>query len=82
VGESEQATADAGSLLAPMPGRIVATLVEPGSKVSRGTPLVVLEAMKMEHTLAAPADGTVHGYRAKAREQVGDGAVLVDFEAV
>ena len=82
VGESEQATADAGSLLAPMPGRIVATLVEPGSKVSRGTPLVVLEAMKMEHTLAAPADGTVHGYRAKAGEQVGDGAVLVDFEAV
>lgn len=81
VGESEQATADAGSLLAPMPGRIVATLVEPGSKVSRGTPLVVLEAMKMEHTLAAPADGTVHGYRAKAGEQVGDGAVLVDFEA-
>ncbi|KIP86210.1 3-methylcrotonyl-CoA carboxylase [Stenotrophomonas maltophilia] len=82
VGESEQATADAGSLLAPMPGRIVATLVEPGSKVSRGTPLVVLEAMKMEHTLAAPADGTVHGYRAKAGEQVGDGAVLVDFEAI
>lgn len=82
VGESEQATADAGSLLAPMPGRIVATLVEPGSKVSRGTPLVVLEAMKMEHTLAAPADGTVHGYRAKAGEQVVDGAVLVDFEPI
>ncbi|GAB3043361.1 acetyl/propionyl/methylcrotonyl-CoA carboxylase subunit alpha [Stenotrophomonas tumulicola] len=81
VGESEQASADAGSLLAPMPGKIVATLVEPGSKVSRGTPLVVLEAMKMEHTLAAPADGTVHGFRAKAGEQVGDGAVLVDFEA-
>ncbi|MBD8637489.1 acetyl/propionyl/methylcrotonyl-CoA carboxylase subunit alpha [Stenotrophomonas sp. CFBP 13725] len=81
VGESEQASADAGSLLAPMPGKIVATLVEPGSKVTRGTPLVVLEAMKMEHTLAAPADGTVHGYRAKAGEQVGDGAVLVDFEA-
>jgi len=81
VGESEQASADAGSLLAPMPGKIVATLVEPGTKVTRGTPLVVLEAMKMEHTLAAPADGTVHGYRAKAGEQVGDGAVLVDFEA-
>ena len=81
VGESEQSTADAGSLLAPMPGRIVATLVEAGSTVTRGTPLVVLEAMKMEHTLAAPADGIVHGYRAKAGEQVADGAVLVDFEA-
>jgi len=81
VGESEQASADAGSLLAPMPGRIVATLVATGTQVKRGTPLVVLEAMKMEHTLQAPADGTVKGYRAKAGDQVGDGAVLVDFEA-
>lgn len=82
VGESEQGSADAGSLLAPMPGRIVATLVAAGTLVKRGTPLVVLEAMKMEHTLQAPADGTVKGYRAKAGDQVGDGAVLVDFEAV
>jgi len=81
VGESDNASADAGSLLAPMPGRIVATLVEAGTQVKRGTPLVVLEAMKMEHTLPAPADGTVKGYRAKAGDQVGDGAVLVDFEA-
>ncbi len=81
VGESDNATADAGSLLAPMPGKIVATLVEAGTQVKRGTPLVVLEAMKMEHTLQAPADGTVKGYRAKAGDQVGDGAVLVDFEA-
>ena len=81
VGESEQASADAGSLLAPMPGRIVATLVAAGTQVKRGTPLVVLEAMKMEHTLQAPADGTVKGYRAKTGDQVGDGAVLVDFEA-
>ncbi|MEN5005585.1 acetyl/propionyl/methylcrotonyl-CoA carboxylase subunit alpha [Stenotrophomonas indicatrix] len=81
VGESEQASADAGSLLAPMPGRIVATLVAAGTQVKRGTPLVVLEAMKMEHTLQAPVDGTVKGYRAKAGDQVGDGAVLVDFEA-
>ncbi|QKW55255.1 acetyl/propionyl/methylcrotonyl-CoA carboxylase subunit alpha [Stenotrophomonas sp. NA06056] len=81
VGESEQASADAGSLLAPMPGKIVATLVAAGTQVKRGTPLVVLEAMKMEHTLQAPADGMVKGYRAKAGDQVGDGAVLVDFEA-
>lgn len=81
VGESEQASADAGSLLAPMPGKIVATLVAAGTQVKRGTPLVVLEAMKMEHTLQAPVDGTVKGYRAKAGDQVGDGAVLVDFEA-
>ncbi|WP_373695622.1 acetyl-CoA carboxylase biotin carboxylase subunit [Stenotrophomonas sp. C960] len=81
VGESDHAVADGGSLLAPMPGKIVATLVAAGTEVQRGTPLVVLEAMKMEHTLQAPADGTVKGYRAKAGDQVGDGAVLVDFEA-
>ena len=81
VAGSDTASADAGSLLAPMPGRIVATLAAAGTQVKRGTPLVVLEAMKMEHTLQAPADGTVKGYRAKAGDQVGDGAVLVDFEA-
>jgi len=81
VSEADQSVADAGSLVAPMPGRIVATLVAPGMAVKRGAPLLVLEAMKMEHTLQAPADGTVQGYRVKAGDQVGDGAVLVDFEA-
>ncbi|RRU18903.1 acetyl/propionyl/methylcrotonyl-CoA carboxylase subunit alpha [Stenotrophomonas sp. 278] len=81
VSEADQSVADAGSLLAPMPGRVVATLVAAGTAVARGTPLLVLEAMKMEHTLQAPADGTVQGYRVKAGDQVGDGAVLVDFEA-
>jgi len=81
VSEADQSVADAGSLVAPMPGRIVATLVAPGTAVKRGAPLLVLEAMKMEHTLQAPADGVVQGYRVKAGDQVGDGAVLVDFEA-
>ena len=81
VSEADQSVADAGSLVAPMPGRVVATLVAPGTTVKRGAPLLVLEAMKMEHTLQAPADGTVQGYRVKAGDQVGDGAVLVDFEA-
>ena len=81
VSEADQSVADAGSLVAPMPGRIVATLVAPGRAVKRGAPLLVLEAMKMEHTLQAPADGIVQGYRVKAGDQVGDGAVLVDFEA-
>ncbi len=80
VSEADQGVVDAGSLVAPMPGRIVATLVAAGTEVSKGTPLLVLEAMKMEHTLQAPADGTVQGYRVKAGDQVGDGAVLVDFE--
>ncbi len=70
-----------GSLLAPMPGRVIALLVEPGTRITRGTPLLVMEAMKMEHTLQAPADGVVNGYRVRSGEQVGDGAALVDFEA-
>jgi 3-methylcrotonyl-CoA carboxylase alpha subunit len=81
VAEADSAGDPGGSLLAPMPGRVVTLLVEPGSTVSRGTPLLVMEAMKMEHTLQAPSNGTVHGFRAKAGDQVGDGAVLVDFEA-
>ncbi|MFI8718812.1 acetyl-CoA carboxylase biotin carboxylase subunit [Stenotrophomonas sp. NPDC077464] len=81
VSEADHAVADAGSLVAPMPGRVVATLLAPGTQVVRGTPLLVLEAMKMEHTLQAPADGTVQGYRVKPGDQVADGAVLVDFEA-
>ncbi|WP_303748351.1 acetyl/propionyl/methylcrotonyl-CoA carboxylase subunit alpha [Stenotrophomonas pigmentata] len=81
VAEADNSTDHGGSLLAPMPGRVVTLLVQPGATVSRGTPLLVMEAMKMEHTLQAPADGTVHGFRAKAGDQVADGAVLVDFEA-
>ena len=81
VAEADNSNDHGGSLLAPMPGRVVTLLVQPGTSVSRGTPLLVMEAMKMEHTLQAPADGTVHGFRAKAGDQVADGAVLVDFEA-
>ena len=81
VADADQPAAAEGGLLAPMPGKVIALLAEPGSHVSRGTPLLVMEAMKMEHTLQAPADGTVSGFRVRSGEQVGDGAVLVDFEA-
>ncbi len=81
VADADNSSDHGGSLLAPMPGRVVTLLVQPGTTVSRGTPLLVMEAMKMEHTLQAPADGTVQGFRAKAGDQVADGAVLVDFEA-
>jgi 3-methylcrotonyl-CoA carboxylase alpha subunit len=70
-----------GRLAAPMPGRIVAVRVAAGEKVKRGAPLVVLEAMKMEHTIVAPADGTVEEVRCAAGEQVAEGARLVEFKA-
>jgi 3-methylcrotonyl-CoA carboxylase alpha subunit len=66
-------------LRAPMPGRVVALLVTPGSDVARGTPLVVLEAMKMEHTLVAPAAGRVEAFHVAAGEQVAEGVELVAF---
>ncbi len=70
----------AGSLLAPMPGLVRRVLVEVGAVVTAGQPLLVLEAMKMEQTVAAPAAGVVAELRAKAGEQVAAGQVLAVVE--
>ncbi len=75
------ASAPAGSLLAPMPGVVRRVLVEVGTAVTAGQPLLVLEAMKMEQTVAAPADGMVAELRAKAGEQVAGGQVLAVLDA-
>ncbi|MFZ1244631.1 MAG: acetyl/propionyl/methylcrotonyl-CoA carboxylase subunit alpha [Azonexus sp.] len=69
-----------GGLTAPMPGKVVALLAQPGQKVDKGTPLLILEAMKMEHTITAPTAGTVKAFCYAAGEQVSDGAALVEFE--
>ncbi len=69
-----------GGLTAPMPGKVVALLAQPGQKVDKGTPLLILEAMKMEHTITAPAAGTVKAFCYEPGEQVSDGAALVEFE--
>jgi 3-methylcrotonyl-CoA carboxylase alpha subunit len=69
-----------GGLAAPMPGKVIALLAEVGSTVEKGTPLLILEAMKMEHTIAAPAAGVVKAYNFSVGEQVSDGAELVEFE--
>ncbi|HVL82746.1 MAG TPA: biotin carboxylase N-terminal domain-containing protein [Pseudonocardia sp.] len=70
------AAALAGSLLAPMPGAVVRVLAESGETVAAGQALVVLEAMKMEHTVAAPVDGVVAELRVGPGEQVVTGQVL------
>jgi 3-methylcrotonyl-CoA carboxylase alpha subunit len=67
-------------LTAPMPGKIVRQLIAAGDRVGRGAPLLVLEAMKMEHTLVAPGDGRVAALRYAEGDQVEEGAVLLDFE--
>ena len=69
-----------GGLVAPMPGKVIALLAEAGAQVEKGTPLLILEAMKMEHTITAPAAGTVKAFRFAVGDQVGDGAELVELE--
>ena len=68
--------APAGSLLAPMPGLVLRVLAEPGTAVTAGQPILVLEAMKMEQTVSAPADGVLAELHAKAGDQVSTGQVL------
>ena len=76
-------TEDAGSAdvaVAPMPGRVVSVAVHVGDAVSKGDPLAVLEAMKMEHRLVAAVDGVVVEVLASQDDQVGQGEVLVRLE--
>jgi biotin carboxyl carrier protein len=70
----------AAPLKAPMPGLVVRVLAEPGQDVTRGAGVVVLEAMKMENELKAPADAKVKTVRVRAGEAVEKGQVLVEFE--
>ncbi|TAM72270.1 biotin carboxylase N-terminal domain-containing protein [Mycobacterium sp.] len=70
------AAAEAGSLLAPMPGSVVRIEVTEGGTVSAGAPIIVLEAMKMEHTVHAPTDGIVASIPVAAGDQVDSGQVL------
>ena len=71
---------EGAGLLAPMPGKVIALLAKPGAAVEKGAPLLVLEAMKMEHTISAPRAGTVKGFRYAAGDQVAEGAELVEFD--
>jgi acyl-CoA carboxylase subunit alpha len=69
-----------GSLLAPMPGTVVRVQVEAGAEVAEGTTILVLEAMKMEHTISAPIDGIVTEVRVVPGQTVDLGAVLAVVE--
>jgi 3-methylcrotonyl-CoA carboxylase alpha subunit len=69
-----------GGLRAPMPGKIVALLAQAGATVEKGTPLLVMEAMKMEHTITAPAKGKLKAFCFAPGDQVADGVELVEFE--
>ena len=70
-----------GRLTAPMPGKVVAVIAANGQEVRKGEPLVIMEAMKMEHTIAAPSDGIVEEILYQVGDQVADGAPLLAFKA-
>ncbi len=76
---SDRAGASGGVVKAPMPGLVVRLLVEQGDLVRAGQGLVVLEAMKMENELKAPADGVVTAISATVGAAVDKGAVLVEL---
>jgi len=73
--------AAASRIVAPMPGTVTRILAKPGVDLARGAPLIVLEAMKMEHTLRAPADGHLKALKCAVGDVVQEGAELADFES-
>jgi 3-methylcrotonyl-CoA carboxylase alpha subunit len=70
-----------GRLVSPLPGSVIEVLVENGETVAKGQALMIIEAMKMEHTITAPRRGTVRQVYFSRGEQVAEGAQLLDFEA-
>ena len=77
AGEGEDAS---GKLTAPMPGKVVAVRVELGAQVKKGEPLIIVEAMKMEHTIIAPADGIVEKIHATVGDQVHEKYELISLK--
>ena len=72
--------AAASRIVAPMPGTVTRILAEAGADLPRGAPLIVLEAMKMEHTLRAPSDGRLKALKCAVGDVVQEGTELADFE--
>jgi 3-methylcrotonyl-CoA carboxylase alpha subunit len=77
---SGDADTRSGSLAAPMPGKVIQVMTKAGARVAKGDALLILEAMKMEHTITAPADGVVKEVHYGAGEQVLEGAELISLE--
>jgi 3-methylcrotonyl-CoA carboxylase alpha subunit len=68
------------TVLAPMPGKVIALLIEPGTQVARETPLLIVEAMKMEHTVRAPVAGLLRSFCVAVGDQVSMAEQLMEFE--
>ncbi len=77
IAHAGEGASEGGRLSAPMPGKVIALLAKAGDSVTQGQPLAVMEAMKMEHTLSSPRDGTVEEVLYAVGDQVGEGAELL-----
>jgi 3-methylcrotonyl-CoA carboxylase alpha subunit len=80
-GGSDDAAGEGGTIRAMMPGRVVRLLVSPGEAVCRGAGLLILEAMKMENEIVAPADGILSAFFVKPGDTVEVGAELAHLES-
>ena len=80
MGFSTQAEGSAGTLNAPMPGKILELLVKEGDEVNQGTPVIILEAMKMENELKAPAGGVVVKVEVETNDNVEKNQPLLEIE--
>ncbi|MDN3546393.1 MAG: acetyl/propionyl/methylcrotonyl-CoA carboxylase subunit alpha [Roseateles asaccharophilus] len=81
IAHAGEGSSEAGRLTAPMPGKMVSFLAQPGDKVSKGQALAVMEAMKMEHQIHAPRDGVVAELLYAVGDQVAEGSELIRMEA-
>lgn len=77
---SQKKAALPGSMVSPMPGKILKVLVSEGETVKAGTPILVMEAMKMEHTIKASSDGLVEKIYFKVGDQITGGVELVQIQ--
>ncbi|WP_338759613.1 acetyl-CoA carboxylase biotin carboxyl carrier protein subunit [Bernardetia sp. ABR2-2B] len=80
LGMENAASAKVSDLKAPMPGLVLDILIEENATVEKGTPLMILEAMKMENVLKATGEGVIKGIPVKKGQNVEKGAILIEFE--
>jgi 3-methylcrotonyl-CoA carboxylase alpha subunit len=80
-GQAGQGAEASGCVTAPMPGKVLDVFVKPGDAVEKGQKLLILSAMKIEHTMKAPRAGTVAAVHAAAEDQVADKALLIEIQA-
>ncbi len=80
AGAAARGLAAHGDLAAPMPGTVTHVLVKRGDRVTQGQPLVIVEAMKMEHVIRAPRAASVRIVRVNPGDQVDGGAVVAEID--